>query len=380
MAVALSRNLFLLLNNLVTDRAVLSLGLTRSGTSGCHSGIDYLSMTCCRNHFLRSKDFITASTFFTSGNSILSAGSILRFTDWYLLCMFTAHNTYRSTSVTSGILVIVIFVTKFGNNRLCREDFLTHRTMFTFRQTVSDTGSCHGSIDRLGVAQCSYSFLSYKNFLTDGAVLALRQTGFGAGSCNGSIDHFSVAQCINDSLSNQNLVADGAVLAFGQTSFGAGSCNGSIDHFSVAKCINDSLSNQNLVTDGAVLAFGQTGFGAGSCNGSIDHFSVALGRNSILILHVIDNIAYSRRHFCIDTLNLNSAAHVNTSRDISRLYRHGNIDQATDHYYAKHNTKPDCFFLAKYKQYNNTTYCKDHQNSPKNHMCLVSCCRRISIC
>ena len=287
---ALGGNLRLLDQHLVTDRAMLALGLAGRGAGSCNSIINDYGMTRC-GYFLHAGESLAADrAFFAGFMTSLGAGSGLfsnlngsmaGSNDCFGFGLVADRagvglDTGSFTGRSGRDLALIPTVSIRRNLSLRNDDCVADGAVFTLSLAGCGAGGFNCRVGDLGVSLRGNFLLCNKNLVADGAVLALCLAGFGAGRFDCRVDDLGVSLRGNFLLCNDDRVADGAMLALGLAGFGAGGFNCRVDDLGVSLRGNFLLCNDDRVADGAMLALGLAGFGAGGFNCRVDDLGVSL--------------------------------------------------------------------------------------------------------
>ena len=228
---------YLLCNDdLVADRAMLTLGQASLGTGSRNSRIDDLGMTLGGDLFHTGENCIANGALRTGRMTSLGAGSgLFRNFNWGmpgcvdcfgLGCIANCAGVGLDAGVLTGSgggdHAVIPLVAGGGDFGLRRKNNAADRAADAIRQTRFGTGRRLARNGLLGVAGRGNHFLRNKNFVADGAVLTLSLAGFRAGRLNSRIDDLGVALSLNGLTLGDFLAADGADRITGVAVLGAG--------------------------------------------------------------------------------------------------------------------------------------------------------------
>ena len=249
------RNLRLLDQHLVADRAVLSFGLARhlAGCGDCRVG--NLSVSLCEK-------------LFCSGRMTDRAGKGL-----YAL-VFAGR--------FSRDLAVIPMVSRCRNLRLLDQHLVTDRAVLAFGLTRRLAGRGNCRVCDLGVSLCGNFGLRGQNLVTDRTMLSFGLTGSLAGCGDCRVDYLGMPCCRNSDLLDQLLPADRAVLAFRLARRLAGRGDRRVYDLRVSRCRNLGLHDQHLMADRTMLAFRFAGHFAARCDRRVCHLCMPCCRNFCL--------------------------------------------------------------------------------------------------
>ena len=186
--------------NLIANRAVLTLGKTGFGTSRSFSLVNDLGMAESIN-----------------GNS-------------FSLKLFAAYGTVnyaiiRTVRYTVGSYVVFFSsfacgMTESGYNGLRYENFTANRAVLTLGDSVFGASRSFRFINNNRMTKSVNNGLRYKNLVTNRAVLTLGKTGFGTSRSFCRVNNLGVSERVDYLLRDEDCVASRAACTFGKTGFG----------------------------------------------------------------------------------------------------------------------------------------------------------------
>ena len=291
------RNSLLRNDNLVTGRAMRTLGQTGFGTGRSYGSISHLSVTGSGNSLLRSDNLVTGRAMRSSSQAGLGTGRSLCLVD-HLGMTGCGHNLLCNNNLTATIAVRAGSQTGSGTGRsLC---LVRHLVM-------TESGFQFSAAHRTGlrilaVSICTKSvrlfvnnLLRSDNLVTGRAMRSSSQTSLGTGRSLCLVDHLGMTGCGYSLLRIDNLVTGRAMRTLGQTGFCTGGSHSLIGHLGVTGSINSLLRNESLATGRAVLPLGQTGYGTSGRNrrqGRLGMPTSGFDPFTVLI-HILSRIAHT---------------------------------------------------------------------------------------
>ena len=276
-------NLFLSYKQLVTNRALLTLGKTCRGTGGCYGRNDLLRMTESIDNLCFSAHGVV--TVCTIGNKNVRAafgtGRCLVFLLNGLGCNVIGTKVCRA-NVALEVTVIVLVVIS-GNIILRHGDNTANGTLLTVGKTCRGTGGSVTGNDLLGVTESGNLLLRYGDLTADCTLLTCCKTLFGTGRLNPCQILLGVTESGNLLLRYGDLTADCTLLTCCKTLFGTGRLNPCQILLGMTESGNLLLRYVYLVATGADSACRKALFGTGGLNGSYVHLIVTEsgGKNNV---------------------------------------------------------------------------------------------------
>ena len=246
------RNLRLLDQHLVTDRAMLAFRLAGLGAGGFHCRVDDLGVPLCGNHFLSNKNLVADGAVLALGQSGLRAGG-------------------------SDCRVDDLGMSLRGNLCLCHENLIADGAVLAFRLAGLGTGGLNRRVDDLGVTLRGNLLHAGKNCVT----LRALGTGFVSGVSAGCGLFGNINGSMTSSIDRfgSGCVADRAGVGHDTGIFTGRSGRNLAVIPTVSLRGNLCLCHENLIADRAVLALGLTGFCAGGGDCRVDDLGVPLCGN-----------------------------------------------------------------------------------------------------
>ena len=234
LGVALGGDFLLCNENLVTGGAVLALGQTRLRAGRLDCRIDDLGMTRGGNHFQAGEDRITNGALRTGLVTSLGAGSGLfrnfnrsmsSCVDCFGLgCIANCAGESLDTGVLTGRsgrdLALVPLVALGGNLSLCNDDRVADGAVLAFGQASLGAGRLDPCVNDLGVSLGGDDLAILHLLFADGAVGIAGVAILSAGGLLG-ISHFRVLMCASFAAPDAVDIVDG-VASLGGRSFGVG--------------------------------------------------------------------------------------------------------------------------------------------------------------
>ena len=246
------RNLRLLDQHLVTDRAVLALGQSglRAGSSDCL--VDDLGVSLRGNLFLCNKNLVADGAVLALGQSGLRAGG-------------------------SDCRVDDLGVPLCGNHFLSNKNLVADGAVLAFRLAGLGTGGLNCRVDDLGVSLRGNLLHAGENCVT----LRALGTGFVSGLSAGCRLFSNINGSMTSSINRfgSGCVADRAGVSHDTGVFTGRSGRDLAVIPTVSLRGNLCLCHENLIADRAVLALGLTGFCAGGGDCRVDDLGVPLCGN-----------------------------------------------------------------------------------------------------
>ena len=246
------RNLRLLDQHLVTDRAVLAFGQSGLRAGGGDCRVDDLGMSLRGNHFLSNKNLVADRAMLALGQSGLRAGG-------------------------GDCRVDDLGVSLCGNHFLSNKNLIADGAVLAFRLAGLGTGGLNRRVDDLGVPLRGNLLHAGENCVT----LRALGTGFVSGLSAGCRLFSNINGSMTSSINRfgSGCVADRAGVGLDTGIFTGRSGRNLAVIPTVSLRGNLCLCHENLIADRAVLALGLTGFCAGGGDCLVDDLGVSLRGN-----------------------------------------------------------------------------------------------------
>ena len=246
------RNLRLLDQHLVTDRAMLAFGLAGLGAGGFHRRVDDLGVPLCGNHFLSNKNLVADGAVLALGQSCLRAGG-------------------------GDCRVDDLGVPLRGNHFLSNKNLVADGAVLALGQSGLRAGGGDCRVDDLGMSLRGNLLHAGENCVTLRALGTGFVSGVSAGCRLFSNINGSMPGCINRF--GSGCVADRAGVGHDTGIFTGRSGRDLAVIPTVSLRGNLCLCHENLFADRAMLALGQSGLRAGGGDCLVDDLGVPLRGN-----------------------------------------------------------------------------------------------------
>jgi hypothetical protein len=253
---------------------MFNCGKTCFGTGGCLFSVNNDVVTKIFYKLLRFNDFSAFYTLLTCSKTCLGTSSCLCGSDILGLGV-SARRTLVRASVTDEILMIVIIMTKRGNNVLLNVVAIASCTVVTLSKTVFSTGRSQRCKDLYVVTKGGNDILAFL-MVTSCTMSAFSKTVIITVRLNRCVSYHIVTKSGHGFLS-YGVITSGAALTCGKTAFGTSGSNSLFNYKSVTKRGNGLLSLGCLTANGALLTYGKTAFGTGSFLTGDLHLGVTKG-------------------------------------------------------------------------------------------------------